>query len=95
MKLIELLPLIECSEVAIYEKRKYRPSTFIGLFNSRKNKRYISDDLLDREIYSISVGYMKINIYVCDKKVNEESVEKVASVGLIEDVNNDDSEEEK
>ncbi len=95
MKLIELLPLIEHSIVNVYEKRKYRPSRFIVLINPKTNKGCISDDLLDREIYSISVGYSsKFNIYVCNKKDDEELVKKAASIGLIEDVNNDDSDED-
>lgn len=95
MKLIELLPLIERSEVNVYEKRKYGPPRFIVLINPKANKGCISDDLLDREIYSISVGYnSKFNICVCNKKDDQELVKKAASIGLIEDVNNDDSNEE-
>lgn len=33
MKLIELLPLIECSTVNVYEKRRYGPPRFIVLIN--------------------------------------------------------------
>ena len=59
------------------------------------NKGCISYDLLDREIYKISAGYnSKFNIYVCNKKDDEELIKKAASIGLIEDVNNDDSNEE-
>ena len=95
MKLIELLPLIENSTVNVYEKRKYRPPRFIVLINPKKNKGCISDDLLDREIYSISIGYnSKFNICVCNNKDDEELVKKAVSIGLIEDVNNDDSNEE-
>lgn len=95
MKLIELLPLINCSTVNIHEKRRYGPPRFIVLINPKKNKGCISDDLLDREIYSISVGYSsKFNIYVRNKKDDEELIKKAASIGLIEDVNNDDSNEE-
>lgn len=95
MKLIELLPLIECSTVSVYEKRKYRPSKFIVLINPKTNKKCISDDLLDRDIRSISISYRDgFNICVCNKKDDEELVEKAASIGLIEDVNNDDSNEE-
>lgn len=95
MKLIELLPLIVCNTVNIYEKRKYRPSRFIVLINPKKIKGCISDDLLDREIYSISIGYRGgFNINVCSKKDDKELVEKAASIGLIEDVNNDDSDTE-
>lgn len=94
MKLIELLPLIEC-QTEIYERRKYRPPRFIALINPKKNKGYISDDLLDRDIRSISVGYRdRFNIYVCNKKDDEELVKKAASIGLIEDVNNDDLDED-
>ena len=72
MKLIELLPLIKCSEVNVYEKRKYGPSRFIVLINPKKTKGCISDDLLDRDIYSISVGYNStFNICVCNKKDDE------------------------
>lgn len=95
MKLIELLPLIENSTVNVYEKRRYGPPRFIVLINPKKNKGCISDDLLDREIYKISAGYnSKFNIYVCNKKDDEELIKKAASIGLIEDVNNDDSNEE-
>lgn len=95
MKLIELLPLIECSTVNIYEKRRYGPPRFIVLINPKKNKGCISDDLLDREICSISVAYGgRFDIYVRNKKDDEELVKKAASIGLIEDVNNDDSNEE-
>lgn len=95
MKLIELLPLIECSTVNIYEKRRYGPPRFIVLINPKKNKGCISDDLLDRDIRSISVGYRdRFNIYVRNKKDDEELVKKAASIGLIEDVNNDDSNED-
>lgn len=95
MKLKELLPLIKHSTVNIYEKRKYRPSIFIVLINPAKNKGSISNDLLDREIYSISVDYScRFNICVCNKKEDEELVNKAASIGLIEDVNNDDLDED-
>lgn len=95
MKLIELLPLIEGYTVDLYEKRKYRPSRFIALINPKKNKGYISDDLLDREIYSISIRCNRsFRIYVCNKKDDEELVKKATSIGLIEDGNNDDSDEE-
>lgn len=95
MELKELLPLIECSTVNVYEKRKYRPSRFIALINPKTNKRCISDDLLDREIYSISVMYDgRLSIYVCNKK-DEKLVKNAVSMGLIKDVNNDDSDEEE
>lgn len=100
MKLIELLPLIERSTVNVYEKRRYGPPKFIVLINPvlinpKKNKGCISDDLLDREIYSISISYnSKFNICVRNKKDDEELVKKAISIGLIEDVNNDDSDEE-
>ncbi len=95
MKLIELLPLIEWPKVNVYEKRKYIPSKFIVSVNPKKNKGCISDDLLDREIYSISIGYSsKFNICVCNKKDDEELVKKAISIGLIEDIYNDDSNEE-
>lgn len=95
MKLIELLPLIECSTVNIYEKRKYRPSKFIVLINPKTNKKCISDDLLDREIYSISISYNHdFRIFVCNKKDDEELVNKAISIGLIEDVNSDDPDED-
>ena len=41
----------------------------------KKNKGCISDDLLDREIYSISISYnCKFNICVRNKKDDEELV---------------------
>lgn len=95
MKLIELLPLIEGYTVDLYEKRKHGPSRFIALINPKKNKEYISDDLLDREIYSISISCNRnFRIYVCNKKDDEKLVNKLDSIGLIEDVNNDDLDED-
>ncbi len=95
MKLIELFPLIKQSAVYIYEKRKYKPSRFILSINPKTNKGCISDDLLDREIYLISVAYGgRFIIYVCNKKDDEELIKKAASIGLIEDVNNDNSNED-
>lgn len=95
MTLKELLPLIEWPKVNIYEKRKYMPSIFIASVNPKKNKECISNDLLDREIYSISISYNReFNIYVCNKKADEELVKKAASIGLIEDIYNDDSNKE-
>lgn len=95
MKLIELFPLIEWPKVNIYEKRKYMPSIFIASVNPKKNKECISNDLLDREIYSISISYNReFNIYVRNNKDDEELIKKAASIGLIEDVNNDNSNED-
>lgn len=95
MKLIELLPLIEWPKVNIYEKRKYMSSIFIASINPKKNKECISNNLLDREIYSISISYNReFNIYVCNKKADEEFIKKAIAIGLIEDVNNDDSNED-
>jgi hypothetical protein len=95
MKLIELFPLIEWPKVNVYEKRKYMPSIFIASVNPKKNKECISNDLLDREIYSISISYNReFNIYVRNKKDDEELIKKAASIGLIEDVNNDNSNED-
>ena len=95
MKLIELLPLTEWPKVNVYEKRKYMPSIFIASINPKKNKVCISDELLDREIYSISISYNhEFNIYVCNKKSDEEFIKKAISIGSIQDVNNDNSNEE-
>ena len=75
MKLIELLPLIERSTVNVYEKRKYGPPRFIVLINPKKNKGCISDDLLEREIYSISNNYNRVfQIILCEEK--DEDVEE-------------------
>ena len=75
MKLIELLPLIERSTVNVYEKRKYGPPRFIVLINPKKNKGCISDDLLEREIYSISNNYNRgFQIILCEEK--DEDVEE-------------------
>nr|DAT67333.1 MAG TPA: hypothetical protein [Caudoviricetes sp.] len=94
MKLIELLPLLECPTVNIFEKRRYRPPRFIVLINPKKYKGCISDDLLDMDIRSISGGYGgRFIIYVCNKKADKELEKKAASIGLIEDVNSDDSNE--
>lgn len=74
MTLKELLPLIECSTVNVYEKRRYGPPRFIVLINPKTNKRCISDDLLEREIYSISNSYNRgFQITLCKEK--EEDVE--------------------
>lgn len=95
MKLIELLPLIDCSTVNIYEKRRYRPSGFITTINPKKNKGYISNNLLDGEIYSISTNYNgTFNVFIGNKKADEEFIKEAISIGLIQDVNNDDSNEE-
>lgn len=81
MKLIELLPLIEWPKVNVYEKRKYIPSIFIASVNPKKNKECISNNLLDREIYSISIGYSsKFNICVRNKKDDEKLIKKAASI---------------
>lgn len=73
MKLIELLPLIENTTVNVYEKRSYGPPRFIVLINPKKNKGYISDDLLEREIYSISNSYNRgFQITLCKEKDDEE-----------------------
>ena len=84
MKLIELLPLIDCSTVNIYEKRRYRPSGFITTINPRKNKGYISNNLLDGEIYSISTNYNgTFNVFIGNKKADEELVDFAISQGLV------------
>lgn len=73
MKLIELLPLIENSTVNVYEKRRYGTPRFIVLINPKKNKGCISDDLLEREIYSISNSYnCGFQITLCKEKDDEE-----------------------
>lgn len=73
MKLIELLPLIENTTVNIYEKRSYGPPRFIVLINPKKNKGCISDNLLEREIYSISNSYNRgFQITLCKEKDDEE-----------------------
>ena len=76
MRLKELLPFIDCSIVNVYEKRKHRPSTFITTMNQKKNKGYISDDLLNREVDSISIVYKQsftIRVFVREKKEEEEN----------------------
>lgn len=85
MKLIELLPLIDCSAVNIYEKRRYRPSGFIATINPKKNKGCISNNLLDGEIYSISTNYNGVfNIFIGNKKADEELVDFAISQGLVD-----------
>lgn len=73
MKLKELLPLIDYSTIQIYEKRQYMPSRFIVLMNPQTNKGYISNELLDREICSLSItdGY-DFRIFVDDKKKDDD-----------------------
>ena len=69
MMLKELLPLIEWPKVNIYKKGKHIPSIYIVSVNPKKNKECISNDLLDKKIYSISISYdREFNIYVCNKK---------------------------
>lgn len=84
MKLIELLPLIDYSTVNIYEKRRYRPSSFITTINPKKNKGYISNNLLDGEIYSISTNCNgTFNVFIGNKKADEELVDFAISQGLV------------
>lgn len=76
MMLKELVPFIDCSIVHVYEKRKYRPPTLITMMNPKKNKGYISDDLLNREVDSISIGYdqsFTFRVFVRGKKEEEEN----------------------
>lgn len=76
MMLKELIPFIDCSIVYVYEKRKYRLPTFITMMNPKKNKGYISDDLLNREVDSISIGYdqsFTFRVFVIEKKEEEEN----------------------
>ena len=85
MKLIELLPLIDCHTVNIYEKRRYRPSGFITTINPKKKKGYISNNLLDREIYSISSNCNgAFNVFIDNKKADEELVDFAISQGLVD-----------
>lgn len=72
MKLIELLPLIENTTVNVYEKRRYGPPRFIVLINPKTNKGCISDDLLEREIYSISNSYNRGFIITLCKEKDED-----------------------
>lgn len=73
MRLKELLPVIDCSNVNIYEKRKNRPSSFIITMNANKNKLYICDDLLNREVHSISSGCnQSFRVFVIEKEDEEE-----------------------
>lgn len=71
MTLKELLPLIDETHVAIYEKRTvaYR---FVVTMNPRKDKGAISNKLLEREIYSISYNYNHgFQIILCKEKDDE------------------------
>lgn len=84
MKLIELLPLINCSTVNIYEKRRYSASGFITTINPKKNNGYISNNLLSVEIYSISTNYNgAFNVFIDNKKADEELVDFAISQGLV------------
>lgn len=72
MRLKELLPLIECSNVNVYEKGKYRLSTFIATMNPKKNKGYIADELLNREFDSILIGCnQSFRVFVRDEEIEE------------------------
>lgn len=74
MRLKELLPLIDCSIVNVYEKRKHRLPTFIVTINPKKDTGYISDDLLNREVHSTSIERNQLfRVFVRDKK--DEAVE--------------------
>ena len=67
----ELLPLINETRVAIYEKKTvaYR---FVVIMNPRKDKRTISNKLLEREVYSISNNYNSgFQIMLCKEKDDE------------------------
>lgn len=46
------------------------------MMNPKKNKGYISDDLLNREVDSISIGYNQsftFRVFVREKKEEEEN----------------------
>lgn len=72
MILKELLPLINETQVAIYEKRPFA-YRFVVIMNPRKDKGCISNELLEREIYSISYSYNRgFQITLCKEKDDEE-----------------------
>jgi hypothetical protein len=71
MTLKELLPLINETHVAIYEKKTvaYR---FVVIMNPKKDKGCISDELLEREIDSISHTCNRaFQIILCKEKDDE------------------------
>lgn len=71
MTLKELLPLINETQVEIYEKRPF-VCHFVMIMNPRKDKGYISNELLEREIYSISNNYNRgFEIMLCKEKDDE------------------------
>ena len=71
MKLIELLPLIDTPYVVIYEKTTIF-SRFIVTMNPRKDKGYVSDELLERVIDSISYDSNHgFKIFLCKEKDGE------------------------
>lgn len=71
MTLKELLPLIDETHVAIYEKKTFA-YRFIVIMNPRKDKGAISNKLLEREIYSISQNYNRgFQIILCKEKDDE------------------------
>lgn len=71
MTLKELLPLIDETHVAIYEKKTFA-YRFIVIMNPRKDKGAISNKLLEREIYSISQNYNhEFQIILCKEKDDE------------------------
>ena len=68
MTLKELLPLIDETQVSIYEKKTVG-CRFILIMNPRKDKGSISHKLLEREIYSISYNYSHVfQIILCKEK---------------------------
>lgn len=71
MTLKELLPLINETQVAIYEKRPF-VYRLVVIMNPRKDKGCISNELLEREIYSISNNYNRgFQIMLCKEKDDE------------------------
>lgn len=71
MKLKELLPTISANRVNLYDK-SFLTSQFIVYINPSKHVGYLSDKLLEREVYSIETNSCReFNICLIKEKEND------------------------
>lgn len=74
MMLKELLPILRKNAVCINERTLYG-GRFILVINPETTKKYIADELLNREVVSIDINRDGMfNIYVGKKKDEDEEV---------------------
>ena len=74
MKLKELLPILRKNAAYINERTLYG-GRFILMINPEATKKYIADELLNREVVSIDIARDGMfNIYVGKKKDEDEEV---------------------